>query len=162
MNRRQLLIQLLGLSLGAATAPALARPQHTKGQSGLQPGRPFPALRGPIPLPSDGLSAAQQQRLYKRIELADKVVVPEGYRAELLLSWGDRLGSGRVGFNTDIRAENYVRKVRLRPASSPPLQMSEGYAPATLPKSSYRSFYVNPRHLDALSRSPTSSPPASS
>jgi len=104
MNRRQLLIQLLGLSLGAATAPALARPQHTNGQSGLQTGRPFPALRGPIPLPSDGLSAAQQQRLYKRIELADKVVVPEGYRAELLLSWGDRLGSGRVGFNNDYLA----------------------------------------------------------
>ena len=104
MNRRQLLIQLLGLSLGAATAPALARPQPPNGQGGLQTNRPFPPLRGPIPLPSDGLSAAQQQRLYKRIELEDKVVVPEGYRAELVLSWGDQLGSGRVGFNNDYLA----------------------------------------------------------
>lgn len=104
MNRRSLLIQLLGLSLGAATTPALARPQNLNVQRGLQIKRPFPPLRGPMPLPTDGLSAAQQQRLYKRIDLDDKVVVPEGYRAELVLSWGDRLGSGRVGFNNDYLA----------------------------------------------------------
>lgn len=104
MNRRRLLIHLLGLSLGATTAPALARPQTSKGHGTLNRGRPFPPLRGPIPLPTDGLSAAQQQQLYKRIELDDRVLVPKGYRAELLLSWGDRLGSGRVGFNNDYLA----------------------------------------------------------
>ena len=71
MNRRSLLIQLLGLSLGAASTPALARPQNLNGQPGLQTKRPFPPLRGPMPLPTDGLSAAQQQRLYKRIDLDD-------------------------------------------------------------------------------------------
>ncbi|MEY4430508.1 MAG: hypothetical protein RLZZ533_444 [Cyanobacteriota bacterium] len=104
MNRRSLLIHLLGLPLGAITAPVLARPQNPKARSGLKTGRPFPPLRGPIPLPTDGLSAAEQQRHYSRTQLEDRMVVPQGYRAELLLSWGDRLGSGRVGFNNDYLA----------------------------------------------------------
>ena len=103
MNRRTLLIHLLGLSLGATAAPGLAQGRRGAGRPTAN-GRPFPPLRGPIPLPTDGLSAAQQQQLYKRIELEDRMVVPKGYRAELLLSWGDRLGGGRVGFNNDYLA----------------------------------------------------------
>ena len=103
MNRRTLLIQLLGVSLGASAAPALA--QSGRGSSRPAPAtRLFPPLRGPIPLPTDGLSAAQQQQHYRRIAIDDRVVVPEGYRAELLLSWGDPLGDGRVGFNNDYLA----------------------------------------------------------
>ncbi|WP_398336046.1 PhoX family protein [Vulcanococcus sp.] len=103
MNRRTLLIQLLGVSLGASAAPALA--QSGRGSSRPAPAtRLFPPLRGPIPLPTDGLSAAQQQQHYRRIAIDDRVVVPEGYRAELVLSWGDPLGDGRVGFNNDYLA----------------------------------------------------------
>jgi secreted PhoX family phosphatase len=105
MNRRSLLIQLLGLSLGASAGPGLSRQRHPQGsRSGSTMGRPFPPLRGPIPLPSDGLSAAEQQRRYSSIAIEDRMVVPEGYRSELVLCWGDQLGDGRVGYNNDYLA----------------------------------------------------------
>jgi secreted PhoX family phosphatase len=106
MNRRTLLIQLLGLGgagVGAAglSARAAAPPGRTATTAGTLPFKP---IRGPIPLPTDGLSAAQQRQHYARINLDDRVVVPEGYRSELLLSWGDRLAQGRFGFNNDYLA----------------------------------------------------------
>jgi secreted PhoX family phosphatase len=61
-------------------------------------------LRGPIPLPSDGLSAAQQRQAYSRVALSDALLVPEGYRTDLVLQWGDRLANGRFGFNNDYLA----------------------------------------------------------
>ena len=113
-SRRFLLLQLLGLSVTTAGA-ALAGAARTGGPpSGSQPGglasagrageRPFPPLRGPIPLPSDGLSASEQQRAYARVALRDQVLVPEGFTSEVLMQWGDRLGSGRFGFNNDYLA----------------------------------------------------------
>ena len=95
MNRRELLVHLLGFSAAAAAAPGWSRSAHS---------RPFPALRGPIPLRTDGLSAAEQRRVYRRVDLTDRLLVPDGYRSELLLSWGDPLGDGRVGFNNDYLA----------------------------------------------------------
>ena len=38
----------------------------------------------PLPLPGDGLDAAEQHRVYGQVSLADRLVVPEGYRAEVL------------------------------------------------------------------------------
>lgn len=106
MNRRSLLLQLLGLGaagIGAATVPALAGSPRRNTAAAAGP-LPFKPIRGPIPLPTDGLSAAQQRQHYARINLDDRVVVPEGYRSELLLSWGDRLAQGRFGFNNDYLA----------------------------------------------------------
>jgi hypothetical protein len=113
MNRRTLLIQLLGLSAAAAAgralaaAPSAATPPGSipAAGSGLRPPRlPFPPLRGPIPLPSDGLSAAEQRSAYARVVVEDRLRVPEGYRADLVLQWGDPLASGRFGFNNDYLA----------------------------------------------------------
>ena len=104
MNRRTLLIQLLGLGAagaGAALVPAVAA---APGQSSRSRLLPFQPVQGPIPLPSDGLTGTEQRRHYARINLHDKVVVPRGYRSELLLSWGDRLAQGRFGFNNDYLA----------------------------------------------------------
>jgi len=112
MNRRALLFQLLGLTaISVATQrqaaaarpdPAVAGPPPTAPGSGG--GLPFQPVRGPIPLPSDGLSAADQQRLYARISLQDALVLPEGYGSTVLTQWGDPLGEGRVGFNNDYLA----------------------------------------------------------
>lgn len=104
MNRRTLLIQLLGL--GAAGAGAAIVPAAVASPGGASRNRPLPfqPLPGPIPLPNDGLTARQQRRHYARIHLQDRVVVPEGYRSELLLSWGDRLAQGRFGYNNDYLA----------------------------------------------------------
>jgi hypothetical protein len=57
-----------------------------------------------MPLPGDGRTAEQQRRLYSRLVIEDRLVVPAGYRSELLLSWGDRLADGRFGFNNDYLA----------------------------------------------------------
>ena len=104
MNRRTLLIQLLGLGVagaGATAGPALAASARKSGRS---TGLPFQPVSGPIPLPSDGLNAAQQRQHYARISLQDRLVVPQGYRSDLLLSWGDQLDQGRFGFNNDYLA----------------------------------------------------------
>ena len=115
MNRRSLLIQLLGLGAAGVATPSLARGSLARGslargslagrQGGLRDkAKPFEPLLGPIPLPTDGLTAAQQRHHYARIAIQDKLVVPKGYRSDLVLSWGDSLGSGRFGFNNDYLA----------------------------------------------------------
>ncbi|MBU6251456.1 MAG: DUF839 domain-containing protein [Cyanobacteria bacterium REEB417] len=117
MQRRTLLLQLLGVGASATAAPALAliNRHGVTGASGpasaASPAAastvaslPFRPLIGPLPLPGDGLSAAEQQRTYTRVALRDALLVPDGYQVELLLQWGDRLGSGRFGFNNDYLA----------------------------------------------------------
>ena len=117
MQRRTLLLQLLGVGASATAAPALAliNRHGVTGASGpasaASPAAastvaslPFRPLIGPLPLPGDGLSAAEQQRIYTRVALRDALLVPDGYQVELLLQWGDRLGSGRFGFNNDYLA----------------------------------------------------------
>ncbi len=94
-QRRQLL-KLLGLGSLAATGSSLqARPV---------PPAPFQPLRPPLPVPGDGLTARQQRQHYARSSVVDRLLVPPGYRAELLAVWGDPLAAGRVGFNNDYLA----------------------------------------------------------
>ena len=100
MNRRTLLLQLLGIAAATSIKPARAQGRDAgalgAGLAQPQPPLPFQPLQGPIPLAADGLSGAQQLQSYSRIELQDRLVLPRGYRSELLLSWGDRLGDGRL------------------------------------------------------------------
>ncbi len=58
----------------------------------------------PLPLADDPRSAAEQRRQLARFAVQDRLVVPEGYRAELLAVWGDPLATGRFGFNNDYLA----------------------------------------------------------
>ncbi len=97
--RRQVLA-LLGLSTAAAVWPRL--PAAAEAVNGAA--APFRPLRAPLPLPSDGLTAAEQRRLYARVVLEDRMVVPEGFRSDLLFAWGDPLGDSRIGFNNDYLA----------------------------------------------------------
>ena len=103
--RRRQLLQLLGIGGGTAAAaltlPALeSRSREVTGAAAL----PFTPLRGPLPLPSDGLSAAEQRQAYRQVNVDDRLSLPEGYRAELIAVWGDRLAAGRFGFNNDYLA----------------------------------------------------------
>ena len=110
IHRRTLLLQLLGLGATALSSRALADSRVRATATGrslspvVRPALPFEPLRGPIPLPGDGLSAAQQRRAYARVTLQDAVLVPQGFRSDLLLQWGDRLAEGRFGFNNDYLA----------------------------------------------------------
>ncbi|SBO43427.1 PhoX family phosphatase [Cyanobium sp. NIES-981] len=104
MNRRSLLV-LLGLGTGRATR-ALARTRRLPGAdvspADIPPrALPFRPVPTPLPLAVDGLPAAEQRRHYGQVSLEDRLVVPEGYRADLLAVWGDPLGRGRFGFNND-------------------------------------------------------------
>ena len=109
MNRstlkRRKLLQLLGIGAGGSAA-ALVSPllgAHASGSSG-KAALPFVPVRAPLPLPSDGLSAAEQRQVFREFSVEDKLLVPQGYRADLIASWGDRLAAGRFGFNNDYLA----------------------------------------------------------
>ncbi|MFN7229687.1 MAG: PhoX family protein [Synechococcaceae cyanobacterium] len=109
ISRRSLLLQLLGLgaaSAGVALAGVMPpQPVLSPASARRRPGGlPFQPLRGPIPLPGDGISAVDQQRVYASVALRDQLLLPEGYASEVLLQWGDPLGRGRFGFNNDYLA----------------------------------------------------------
>ena len=93
--RRRELLALLGISAAAAAAsgganlPAAQALSRTAARRPPSPSSlPFKPLPGPLPLPVAGLSGAEQQRLFSAITLDDRLVVPDGYRAELVAVWG--------------------------------------------------------------------------
>lgn len=105
MNRRDLL-SLLGIgacSFAGAVLPTAASGRAAAPMAGgaPTPNPPFPTVPTPLPVPSDGLDAAEQRHRYARIELEDRLVLPEGFRADLIAVWGDPLADGRFGFNND-------------------------------------------------------------
>jgi secreted PhoX family phosphatase len=61
----------------------------------------FTPVRGVMPLPTDGLTGAQQKTAYRQVEVRDDLVLPEGYTYEVIASWGDPLGDSRFGYNND-------------------------------------------------------------
>ena len=101
LSRRRLL-QLLGLGTAVATASVVDRPVIARQTPAA--GLGFTPLRPPLPLPGDGLSAAEQRRQYGQLTLDDRLLLPKGYQAELLAVWGDRLAQSRFGFNNDYLA----------------------------------------------------------
>ncbi|MEA5390797.1 alkaline phosphatase PhoX [Cyanobium gracile UHCC 0139] len=105
MNRRDLL-SLLGI--GACSFAGAALPTAAPGRAAVPragaartPPPPFPTVPTPLPVPSDGFDAAEQRHRYARIELEDRLVLPDGFRADLVAVWGDPVADGRFGFNND-------------------------------------------------------------
>jgi Predicted phosphatase len=97
--RRRSVLSLLGLGgagwIASRAADGLAASAQEVGPW------PFQPVATPLPVNSDGLSAAQQQRAYREVAVEDRLVVPEGFRSDLLAAWGDPLATGRFGFNND-------------------------------------------------------------
>jgi len=139
MNRRDLLA-LLGLGAAAAAAspglsarpgPSAELPIPAPTPAGTLPFRP---VRVPLPVPGDGLTAAEQQQVLRQLALNDRLVVPDGYRSELLAAWGDPVGEGRFGFNndhiayTDLGGGRALLTVNFEYIS--PLVWGEGFADA--------------------------------
>ncbi|MEB3266430.1 MAG: alkaline phosphatase PhoX [Cyanobacteriota bacterium] len=99
MNRRWLLLHLLGFAGAGLVAPRLgARAQGRPAEL------PFEPVALPLPWPGDGLPAAAQRQSYGRSQVADRLVLPPGYRADVLATWGETVGQGRFGFNNDFLA----------------------------------------------------------
>jgi len=103
LNRRQLL-QLLGIGAGSSAAALLSPLLEAHSSTAAKGGLPFKPVRAPFPLTNDGLGAAEQRRVYQMISVEDTLLVPEGYRAEVIAVWGDGLAAGRFGFNNDYLA----------------------------------------------------------
>ncbi|TCD59460.1 phosphatase [Synechococcus sp. BS56D] len=109
--RRRSVLSLLGLagagllasrteaqSVGAPKPLAKTLGKTKTVQAGTWPFQPVPT---PLPVSSDGLAAPQQQQHYRQLAIEDRLVVPEGFRSDLLAAWGDPLAQGRFGFNND-------------------------------------------------------------
>jgi secreted PhoX family phosphatase len=98
MHRRTLLLRILGFS-GAAFSVSLP-----KAKARSAPGHTFAPLRLPLPLPVDGLKAREQQEVYARVVIHDRLTVPPGFTTDVLAVWGDPLADGRFGYNNDFLA----------------------------------------------------------
>ncbi|MEB3176529.1 MAG: alkaline phosphatase PhoX [Synechococcus sp.] len=129
LQRRQFVL-LLGAGLGSLSLS----------HAGLSRSRPvarlpFQPLRTPLPLPSDGLSPAQQRLAYGQVELSDRLELPAGYTQTVLASWGDPVGEGRFGYNNDhlalrqLTADTALLTINFEYIS--PLPWRQGFAAIT-------------------------------
>jgi len=109
LKRRNLLL-FLGASVGTVSLGCVQ-------QSGKKSSMPFtnPAsdtkasgnaltfkpVRGPIPLPNDGLELTKQVQDYSEYEVKDDLVLPEGFTYDVIAAWGNKVGDSRFGYNND-------------------------------------------------------------
>src|SRR5262245_31089011 len=88
---RRLFLKYLGAGLTGAATGALG---------------PIAAARGPMPFgpPSDGSASLAFAPV--RPSREDALILPAGFRYDLLMTWGDRLpgSSARFGYNCDYTA----------------------------------------------------------
>ncbi len=61
----------------------------------------FQPVKVPLPLNTDIFPIAQQLETYQSYEVADDLVLPEGFTYDLIAAWGDRVGDSRFGYNND-------------------------------------------------------------
>lgn len=64
-------------------------------------GLSFKPVKGPMSLPTDGIPLEKQVETLSNYEIADDLVLPEGFSYDIIASWGDKLGDSRCGFNND-------------------------------------------------------------
>jgi secreted PhoX family phosphatase len=80
----------MALAFNAETASALTFPQLK-----------FQPLKGPMPLPTDGIERLQSASDYGYYTIADDLVLSEGHTYQVIASWGDPVGDSRFGYNND-------------------------------------------------------------
>lgn len=61
----------------------------------------FKPIKGPMPVPTDGMTPAQQIEAYQSYEVLDDLVLPEGFTYDAIAQWGDPVGDSRFGYNND-------------------------------------------------------------
>lgn len=103
MKRRQLLIFLGAGAATAVGAGLLSRQKFPMPFSTSTPesGLSFQPVRGPMPLDTEGLSAAQQIEAYRRYTVVDDLLLPEAMTYDVIAAWGDPVGQERFGYNND-------------------------------------------------------------
>jgi uncharacterized protein len=86
----------------------------TKDAANVEAGINFKPVNGPMPLqtssavaktgqlvPISTASAQQQAQVYKTYEVADDLILPEGFTYDIIATWGDKVGDSRFGYNND-------------------------------------------------------------
>ncbi|WP_434683887.1 PhoX family protein [Pseudanabaena minima] len=61
----------------------------------------FKPIKGPIPLVTDAIAPSKQSQFYRTFEVADDLVLPEGFVYDVIAAWGDPVGDSRFGYNND-------------------------------------------------------------
>jgi secreted PhoX family phosphatase len=86
----------------------------TKDAANVKRGINFKPVNGPMPLQTSSAiaqtgqlvqistaSAEQQAQVYKTYEVADDLILPEGFTYDIIAAWGDKVGDSRFGYNND-------------------------------------------------------------
>jgi len=98
MNRRK----FLAFFSAAVGSGVLSQSNSLQGWARtLTPKLPFTPVLGPMPLLTSQIAPLQQAQRFKDYTIADDLILPEGYRYQVLGAWGDRLGDSRFGYNND-------------------------------------------------------------
>lgn len=70
----------------------------------------FKPVKYPIPLEIDNLDSAAQKKLFASYQVEDDLILPEGFKYDVIASWGDKVGDSRFGYNND-----YVALIETKP-----------------------------------------------
>ncbi len=62
---------------------------------------PFEPVQVPLPLPIERITPQEQINRYATYEIQDDLVLPDGYKYQVIATWGDRIGDSRFGYNND-------------------------------------------------------------
>ena len=61
----------------------------------------FKPIKGPMPLITDAIAPSKQSQFYRTFEVADDLVLPEGFVYDVIAACGDPVGDSRFGYNND-------------------------------------------------------------
>lgn len=121
IKRRDFLL-FLGVSTGAIACAAFPSSQQKLSTpfadsvtaASLPKGMKFQPIQGPMPLETSNLvansgqlmsissvSPEQQVKAYSTYEVADELLLPEGFTYDIVATWGDKVGDSRFGYNND-------------------------------------------------------------
>jgi len=121
IKRRDFLI-FLGVGTGAIACAALSSSEHKLSTAfansvtaaSLPKGINFQPVKGPMPLetsyiiassdqsmPISSISPEQQVKAYSTYEVADDLILPEGFTYDIVATWGEKVGDSRFGYNKD-------------------------------------------------------------
>ncbi|WP_293349551.1 MULTISPECIES: alkaline phosphatase PhoX [unclassified Microcoleus] len=122
VKRREFLIFLGATAGGVAlnscqqkfTMPFSQPVNSPKSVDNLAPGINFQPVKGPMPLltsstltetgqfiPISSASTQQQMQAYSAYEVADDLLLPEGFTYDIVAAWGDKVGDSHFGYNND-------------------------------------------------------------
>jgi uncharacterized protein len=121
IKRREFLL-FLGASAGTVALNSCQQKAFMPSRDAVSPtntsgnieGINFKPLKGPMPLLGSSTvaqtgesiqistaSAQQQIQAYSTYEVADDLILPEGFIYDIIAAWGDKVGDSRFGYNND-------------------------------------------------------------